>query len=92
MFLINRVSPDGLGLTLCRQLRQSFPRQPIVMYSTAALPAEQQAALDAGARAYLAKPTDLLNVGNFLSDLIKESKAIAGVAGQAPVAVPLLAA
>src|SRR5437016_4861855 len=92
LFLINRVCPDGLGLTLCRQLRESFPRQPIVMYSTAALPAEQQAALDAGARAYLAKPTDLLKIGNFLSDLIEETRAFAGVAGKAPVAVPPLAA
>jgi CheY-like chemotaxis protein len=49
LFLVNRVCPDGLGLTLCHQLRQSFPRQPIVMYSTTALPAEQQAGLDAGA-------------------------------------------
>jgi len=92
LFLISRVSPDGLGLSLCRQFRQSFPRQPIVMYSTAALPAEQQAALEAGARAYVAKPTDLLNIGNFLSDLIKEARAFAGVAGKAPVVVPPLAA
>jgi len=92
LFLISRVSPDGLGLSLCRQFRQSFPRQPIVMYSTAALPAEQQAALEAGARAYVAKPTDLLNIGNFLADLIKEARAFAGVAGKAPVVVPPLAA
>jgi DNA-binding response OmpR family regulator len=67
VFLINRVCPDGLGLTLCRQLRQSFPSQPIVMYSTAALPAEQRAGLDAGASAYLAKSSDLLNIGSLVS-------------------------
>ena len=64
------VCPDGPGLTLCRQLQELFPRQPIVMYSTAALPAEQQAGLDAGARAYLAKTSDLLNIGSFLSSVM----------------------
>ena len=70
LFLINRVCPDGPGLTLCRQLQELFPRQPIVMYSTAALPAEQQAGLDAGARAYLAKTSELLNIGSFLSSVM----------------------
>jgi len=92
VFMVNRICPDGLGLTLCRQLRQSFPRQPIVMYSTAALPAEQQAGLDAGARAYLARPDDLLNIGNLASDLIRESKESRAVSRQAPLAVTTLAA
>jgi len=70
LFLINRICPDGPGLTLCRQLQELFPRQPIVMYSTAALPAEQQAGLDAGARAYLAKTSELLNIGSFLSSVM----------------------
>ena len=70
LFLINRVCPDGPGLTLCRQLQELFPRQPIVMYSTAALPAEQQAGLDEGARAYLAKTSELLNIGSFLSSVM----------------------
>ena len=74
LYLLNRVCPDGLGLSLCRQLRQSHPRTPIVMYSTAALPTEQQAGLDAGARSYLTKPSDLLNIGNLLSESIDESK------------------
>ncbi|HBB96472.1 MAG TPA: hypothetical protein DC054_13880 [Blastocatellia bacterium] len=92
MFMVNRVCPDGLGITLCRQLRQSFPRQPIVMYSTAALPAEQQAGLDAGARSYLARPDDLLNIGNLASDLIRESKEPGRVSKQAPLEVTTLAA
>jgi CheY-like chemotaxis protein len=79
LFLVNRICPDGLGLTLCPQLHQLFPRQPIVLYSTTALPADRQAGLDAGARAYLTKPSDLLNIGNLLSDLIKGSKTLAGL-------------
>lgn len=83
--LLNRACPDGLGITLCRQLRQTYPGLPIVMYSTAALPTEQQAGLDSGARAYLTKPGDLFNIGNLLSELIKDSKTRAG-ADQAPPA------
>jgi CheY-like chemotaxis protein len=79
LFLVNRDCPDGLGLTLCPQLQQLFPRQPIVLYSTTALPADLQAGLDAGARVYLTKPSDLLNIGNLLSDLIKGSKTSAGL-------------
>ena len=92
LFLLNRVCSDGLGLTLCRQFRQSFPRQQVVMYSTDALPTEQQAGLDAGARTYLTKPNDLLNLGNLLSELIKESKVLAGATGHSPLAIPPLAA
>ena len=92
LFLISRVSPDGLGHTLCSQLRKLFPRQPIVMYSTAALPTEQQAGLDAGARAYLTKPGDLLNIGNLSSDLIKESKKPGEENRPAPLTVSSLAA
>lgn len=76
--LLNRACPDGLGITLCRQLRHTYPGLPIVMYSTAALPTEQQAGLDSGARAYLTKPGDLFNIGNLVSELIKDSKTRAG--------------
>ena len=92
LFLVSRVCADGLGLALCRQLRQSFPLQPTVMYSTAALPSEQQAGLDAGARGYLTKPGDLLNIGHLLSGMIKESREPAGNAVPAPLAASPLAA
>lgn len=92
LYLINRACPDGLGLSLCEQLRQLSGPQPIVMYSTAGLPAEQQAALAAGASSYLTKPSDLLNIGNLLSDLIKESKTTVDLTGQTPPAVSPVAA
>lgn len=72
--LLNRVCPDGVGISLCRELRQSYPGLPIGMYSTSALPTEQQAGLDAGASIYLTKPSDLTNIGNLSSELIRTSK------------------
>ncbi len=76
LFLVSPVCADGLGVTLCRQLRQSFPRKPIIMYSTAALPTEQKAGLNAGARSYLTKANDLFSIGDLVSELIKESKEV----------------
>jgi CheY-like chemotaxis protein len=90
LYLINRACPDGLGLTLCPQLRQLIGQQPIVMYSSAALPTEQQAALDGGASVYLTKPNEILNIGKLLSHFMKESKAsvaLAGTPAASPVAV-----
>ena len=81
--VLNRACPDGVGTTLCGQLRHIYPGLPIVMYSTAALPTEQQAGLNSGARAYLTKPGDLLNIGNLVSGMIRESKTRT-VADQAP--------
>ena len=49
--------PDGLGLELATELRPARPTSPAVVALTASvLPAEQQAALDAGCDAFLAKP------------------------------------
>lgn len=49
--------PDGLGLDLATELRPGRPRSPAVIALTASvLPADQQAALDAGCDAFLAKP------------------------------------
>ena len=49
--------PDGLGLDLAGELRRDGPGGPAIVALTASvLPADQQAALDAGCDAFLAKP------------------------------------
>jgi CheY-like chemotaxis protein len=49
--------PDGLGLELAAELRARRPAGPAIVALTASvLPADQQAALDAGCDAFLAKP------------------------------------
>jgi DNA-binding response OmpR family regulator len=73
-FLLNRVCPDGIGLSLCRQLRKAYPNTPIVMYSTAALPIAQEQRLQAGASAYLTEAGDILDPGRILFKLIEEAK------------------
>jgi DNA-binding response OmpR family regulator len=89
---LNRVCPDGAGISLCRELRHSYPRLPIGIYSTSALPTEQQAGLDAGASIYLTKPGDLTNIGNLSSELIRTSRTSASRPAPAIANVPLRAA
>ena len=49
--------PDGLGLDLAAELREDGRDRPAIVALTASvLPADQQAALDAGCNAFLAKP------------------------------------
>ena len=60
-FLLNRLCPDGIGLSLCRQLRNLYPQKPIVVYSTAVLAITQEQRLQAGASAYLTEAGDILN-------------------------------
>ena len=90
--LLNRVCPDGAGISLCRELRHSYPRLPIGIYSTSALPTEQQVGLDAGASIYLTKPGDLANIGNLSSELIRTSKTSASKTAPARADVSLRAA
>jgi CheY-like chemotaxis protein len=73
-FLINRLCPDGIGLSLCHRLRDLFPHKPIVMYSIAALPITQEQRLEAGASAYLMEAGDILNPGPILLKLMEAVK------------------
>ncbi len=63
--------PDGLGLDLATELRQNRPDRPAIVALTASvLPVDQQAALDAGCDAFLAKPyaaSALISVVNQLA-------------------------
>ena len=48
--------PDGLGLELASELHGQPVRPAIVALTASVLPADQQAALDSGCDAFLAKP------------------------------------
>jgi|GEM_PF-430071 len=74
-YLLNRMCPDGLGLSLCHRLRERYPEKPIVMYSTAAIPITLEQRLNAGANAFLTQAADILNPGPILLQLIEEAKA-----------------
>lgn len=58
LYLLDNWLPGGSGVELCREIRRSDPSTPVVFYSGAGLDSEREAALDAGAQAYLIKPCD----------------------------------
>lgn len=47
---------SGSGLDLCRTLREAHPDAPVIFYSGAAYDSDREAALRAGACAYVTKP------------------------------------
>ena len=57
LLLLDIHLPDGLGLDIASELRRGGPDRPAIVALTASvLPADVQAALDAGCDAILAKP------------------------------------
>ncbi|MDQ3815902.1 MAG: diguanylate cyclase [Armatimonadota bacterium] len=74
LYVLDHVMSDGSGIALCRQLRESDPDTPIIFFSAAAHPAEQQAGLDAGASEYLVKPRDILNIPEVVARLIRNAQ------------------
>jgi CheY-like chemotaxis protein len=48
--------PDGNGLDLVREMKARGPRPAVVVMSASVLPAERQAALQAGSDAFVPKP------------------------------------
>ena len=74
--------PDGLGLDLANELRSEGVRRPAVLALTASvLPADQQAAIDAGCDAFLAKPFAASQLIRTLQRLTRErNERIAGAA------------
>jgi two-component system KDP operon response regulator KdpE len=63
--------PDGNGLDLARDLATLTSRPRIVVLSASVLPAERQAALDAGCDAFLGKPFVPRDLLELLDDLLR---------------------
>lgn len=81
-YLINRVCPDGLGLSLCRKLRDLYAHKTIVLYSTVAIAISPEQRMNAGASAYLTEAAEMLNPGRILSKLINDERSMPGRASK----------
>jgi len=66
--------PDGNGLDLARDLATATSRPRIVVLSASVLPAERQAALDAGCDAFLGKPFAPRELLDLLTRLLPPGK------------------
>jgi len=56
LYVMDSYFTDARGTDLCRQIRALDPLAPVIFYSTAYGEAEAEAALQAGADAYIVKP------------------------------------
>ncbi|HYM00427.1 MAG TPA: response regulator [Blastocatellia bacterium] len=56
LFILDTVLADGSGVELCKAIRGFDSNTPILFYSAAAYPTDIDAAMQAGANAYLTKP------------------------------------
>jgi DNA-binding response OmpR family regulator len=56
LYILDNWLPDLSGVELCRIIRKFDPHTPVLFYSACAYPRDLQAALRAGAQAYLVKP------------------------------------
>jgi DNA-binding response OmpR family regulator len=54
--LLDSHLPDGSGIDLCKQIRESDINAPIIFYSADAFPKRIEEAMEAGATKYLVKP------------------------------------
>ena len=72
LYLLDSRFPEGSGLDLCKQLRDSNPQTPIVFYSGDAGEPDKAKGLTAGADAYLVKP-DSDTVAATIFRLLKQS-------------------
>ena len=59
LYLLDNWLPGGSGIELCAKIREMDTTTPIIFYSGAAYDSDQQAAMEAGAQAYLVKPVDI---------------------------------
>jgi len=59
LYLLDERLPDRTGAELCRQIRALDPEAPILFCSGSVEEADRQAALSAGAQAYLIKPDSI---------------------------------
>jgi two-component system KDP operon response regulator KdpE len=66
--------PDGLGLDLATEYRRGGRGAAIVALTASVLPADQQAALDAGCDAFLAKPYSAAALVSVISELAIERR------------------
>ena len=56
LYILDATLESGSGLDLCRTLREAHPDTPVIFYSAAAFDSDREAALRAGACAYVTKP------------------------------------
>lgn len=74
LYLLDNWLPDGSGVDLCREIRKTDANTPVVFLSAAAYARDHEAAMKAGASAYLDKPFGMLELQGTVTRLIEEAE------------------
>ena len=69
-YVLDLVLPDIDGVELCRYIRETDMRVPIIFYTGRIDSGARLSAIDAGATEFLAKPNDIDRIGDVLSKLL----------------------
>lgn len=86
LYILDNWLPDKSGIELCHRIRKFDPHTPIIFYSAAAYPLDQQNGLSAGAQAYLTKPVEPEKLRKTIERLILDAQEKAIQAQQAELA------
>jgi DNA-binding response OmpR family regulator len=70
LYMLDDGYADGSNIELCRQLRRISPETPILFFSSKAFPRDRQAAMEAGAEAYMTKPLDILEIAEAVNSIL----------------------
>ena len=59
LYLLDNWLPGGSGVELCRKIRETDGQTPVIFYTGAGYESDRREAIEAGAQAYLVKPSDI---------------------------------
>ena len=59
LYMLDQMFSDGMGLELCRRLKEIDSQTPVLFFSGFASAMDRERAMEAGAQGYLIKPDDL---------------------------------
>ena len=74
LYVFDNWLPGGSGVELCRAVRAAGDRTPVIFYTAAGRDEERMEAVEAGAQAYLVKPSDVGLLVETALRLAKEGK------------------
>ncbi|HVG35307.1 MAG TPA: response regulator [Pyrinomonadaceae bacterium] len=62
LYILDNWLPGASGVELCLEIREHDSTTPIMFYSGAGYDSDREQAMNAGAQAYLVKPSDIANL------------------------------
>jgi len=74
LYLLSGRLVDGSGVELCQRIRRFDPSTPIIFYSAAAHESDRAMGISAGAQAYIAKPGNIFELVNTITQLIDQKE------------------